>query len=59
MNIQQIRKIAKTWGVDTNNGRNKGVIIREIQLREGSSPCFHSKDICAEDCLWKKDCTRW
>ena len=56
MNIQQVRKIAKIWGVETNHGRKKGDIIREIQLREGYSPCFDTRDTCAEDCLWKKDC---
>ena len=58
MNIQQVRKIAKTWGVETNNGRTKEDIIREIQIREGFSPCFHTKNTCAEDCLWKEDCFR-
>jgi hypothetical protein len=56
MNIHRVRKIAKTWGVETNNGRKKGDIIREIQIREGFSPCFDTRDTCAEDCLWKKDC---
>lgn len=58
MNIQEIRKIAKTWDVDTNGGRKKVDIIRDIQLREGYSPCFHTRDTCAEDCLWKKDCIK-
>jgi len=57
MNMQEIRKIAKTWGVETNNGRKKGDIIRDIQIREGYSPCFDTRETCDEDCLWKKDCT--
>ena len=56
MRIQEIREIAKTWGVDTKVGRKKEDIIRDIQVSEGYSPCFHTKDSCAEDCLWKEDC---
>jgi len=58
MNIQEIRKIAKTWGVDVQVRRKKEDIIRDIQINEGYSPCFHTKDTCNEnECLWKKDCT--
>ena len=58
MKIQEIRKIARTWGVDAKVNRRKEDIIRDIQIREGYSPCFLMKDTCNEnDCLWKKDCT--
>ena len=56
MKIQEVRKIAKTWGVDSKVGRKKEDIIRDIQICEGYSPCFRTKDSCAEDCLWKEDC---
>ena len=57
MKLQQIKEIAKTWGVDTKAGRTKQDIIRDIQIGEGNSPCFHTKDTCDEnDCLWMKDC---
>jgi hypothetical protein len=56
MKIQEIHKIAKMWGVDTKAGRSKQDIIRDIQVSEGHSPCFHTKDTCDQDCLWKKDC---
>ena len=56
MKLQEIREIAKKRGVDTGNGRKKQDIIRDIQISEGYSPCFLTKDACAEDCLWKKDC---
>jgi len=56
MKIQQIREIAKPWGVDTRIGRSKQDIIRDIQVREGYSPCFKTKEICEYDCLWKADC---
>ncbi|MGD0276067.1 MAG: SAP domain-containing protein [Syntrophales bacterium] len=56
MKIQEIRKIAKKWGVDTKVGRKKEDIIRDIQMCEGYAPCFCTKDSCVEDCLWKEDC---
>jgi hypothetical protein len=57
MKLQEIREIAITWGVDASKGRTKQDIIRDIQVSEGYSPCFRTKDTCEEDCLWKKDCT--
>lgn len=57
MKMQEIREIARTWGVDVKVNRKKEDIIRDIQIREGYSPCFRTKDTCNEnDCLWKKDC---
>jgi hypothetical protein len=56
MKIQEIRKIAKPWGVDARIGRSKKDIIRDIQIREGYSPCFRTKEACEYDCLWKIDC---
>ena len=56
MKIQEIRKIAKTFGVDTGSGRKKQDIIRDIQISEGYSPCFQTKNACGNDCVWKKDC---
>ncbi len=57
MKIQEIRQIAKTRGVDAAVIRTKQDIIRNIQINEGYEPCFRTKDICENDCLWKKDCT--
>lgn len=56
MKIQEIRKIAKTWGVDAMASRTKQDIIRDIQIAEGYSPCFRTKDTCENECVWKKDC---
>jgi len=56
MKMQEIREIAKTWGVDRKDVRTKQDIIREIQIREGYEPCFRTNDKCENDCLWKKDC---
>jgi hypothetical protein len=56
MKIQEVRKIAKEKGVDIRVGRSKENIIRDYQMIEGYSPCFHTKNSCAEDCLWKEDC---
>lgn len=57
MRLQEIREIAKFWGVDTKVGRTKQDIIRDIQINEGNSPCFRTKETCGNDCLWAKDCT--
>ena len=59
MKMQQIRQIAEYWGMDTKIGRSKRSkkdIIRDIQVKEGNSPCFGTKEACENDCLWKADC---
>jgi hypothetical protein len=56
MKMQEIRGIARQWGVDIRVGRTKQAIIRDIQVKEGYSPCFRTKDLCEEECLWKPDC---
>ena len=56
MKIQEIREIAKTRGVDAKASRKKKDIIRDIQISECYSPCFHTKDSYTEDCLWRGDC---
>jgi hypothetical protein len=56
MNIKKVREIVKEKGVDIRVGRKKEDMIRDYQMIEGYSPCFHTKDSCAEDCLWKEDC---
>lgn len=56
MKMNEIRKIARQWNVNARIGRSKQEIIREIQIREGFSPCFRTKEACDSDCLWKSDC---
>jgi hypothetical protein len=56
MKMQEIRVIARQWGVNARIGRSKQEIVREIQIREGFSPCFRTKESCDGDCLWKSDC---
>ncbi len=58
MKIQEIRKLAKNWGVDARVGRSKQDIIRDIQMKEGNTPCYHSTNECGNDCLWKEDCLK-
>jgi len=58
MKIQEIRKIAKNWNVDTRVGRSKKDIIRDVQIQEGNAPCFNTKKECENDCLWKEDCLK-
>ena len=56
MKMQEIRVIAKKMGVNIKVGRSKNEIIRDIQVKEGNSPCYGTKDECGNDCLWKPDC---
>ncbi|MFA4915543.1 MAG: hypothetical protein WC560_02585 [Syntrophales bacterium] len=56
MKIQEIRGIARDWGVDVRVGRSKQDIIRDIQTKEGNSPCFRTKEECENNCAWKFDC---
>ena len=56
MKMQKIREIAMTWGVDAETGCSKKDIIREIQVKEGHSPCFKTMETCENDCMWKADC---
>ena len=56
MKMQEIRKIAKNWDVDTKVIRSKQDIIRDIQISEGNAPCFRTREECENDCLWKDDC---
>jgi hypothetical protein len=56
MKMQDIRGIAKGWGVNIKVGRSKQDIIRDIQIREGYSPCFRTKESCKNDCIWRDDC---
>jgi hypothetical protein len=56
MKMQEVREIARKWGIDIRVGRSKLEIIREIQVMEGYSPCYRTKGDCENDCLWKPDC---
>jgi hypothetical protein len=56
MKMQGVREIAKKWGIDIKVGRSKETIIRDIQKKEGFSPCYRTRDECDSDCLWKPDC---
>ncbi len=51
MKMQEIRIIARHWGVNTKTGCSKQELIRQIQVMEGNSPCFRTKDECDNDCL--------
>ena len=54
--MRQIREVSRRWKVDARIGRSKQDMIRDIQIREGYSPCFRTKEACENDCLWKEDC---
>jgi hypothetical protein len=57
MKMQMVWEIAKERGVPFKVGVTKGDLIREIQVREGYSPCFQTREMCDENpCLWREDC---
>ena len=56
MKMSEVKEIAKRWGIDTRVGRSKQEMIRDIQIREGYSPCYRTQEKCENDCLWKSDC---
>ncbi len=58
MKMHKVRQIAKEWGVNIKVGRSKQDIIRDIQVREGYSPCYRTKKECENGCLWKEDCLK-
>ena len=58
MNIQEIREIAKDYGIKTSR-LSKEKLIHTIQVTEGNFNCFASavNGECDQlGCLWRKDC---
>ena len=58
MNMQEIRAIAKTYGIKTGK-LTKMKLVQAIQLEEGNFDCFGSAATleCDQDtCVWRKDC---
>jgi len=59
MKMQELREIARKWDVNTRIGRTKEAIIRDIQVREGNTPCYGTRLDCEENhCLWREDCLK-
>jgi len=56
MNMKEVREIVRKKGVDIKVGRTKIEMIRNYQIAEGYSPCFHTKESCYELCVWRDDC---
>ncbi len=58
MKMQEVRTLAKQWGVKTARV-TKGEMIRQIQRAERNFPCFGTAiaGVCdQQDCLWRKEC---
>ncbi len=58
MNIQEIRGIAKKFGIKTSR-MSKAGLIQAIQLSEGNFNCFASAvdGECDQlKCMWRDDC---
>ncbi|MEW6351097.1 MAG: Rho termination factor N-terminal domain-containing protein [Thermodesulfobacteriota bacterium] len=59
MNVRNIREKARELGVKNYSRIRKADLIREIQQKEGNSPCFESIPDCWEfDCIWREDCQK-
>ncbi|MDD5168714.1 MAG: hypothetical protein PHN75_07845 [Syntrophales bacterium] len=59
MKMQAVKEIAGKWGVDCRVGRTKAAVIKDIQEKEGFTPCFGKKAECGElNCLWREDCLK-
>jgi hypothetical protein len=59
MNLNQIRKLARTAGVKQVTRFRKADLVREIQRSEGNHDCFASEHhrTCGQNgCLWREDC---
>lgn len=58
MQIQHIRKVARTFGIQTGK-LDKLTLIRSIQRAEGNFDCFATAagGVCDQtDCIWREDC---
>lgn len=58
MNMQEIRDIAKEFGIKTSR-MSKVKLIHTIQLSEGNFSCFAtavSGECDQVGCLWREDC---
>ena len=58
MKMQEVKEIAKKWGVKTSK-LNKGELIRAIQSEEGNIPCFgigKATECSQARCPWREDC---
>lgn len=60
MRLSEIEKKAKRIGLTDTWKYNKKELIKEIQLKEGNSPCFASrKNRCEQSvCCWREECLR-
>ena len=55
--MTNIREKAKNLGVNPG-AMNKQNLIRSIQEKEGSAPCFNTEQLACDqyDCCWRDDC---
>jgi len=54
--LHSIRKIALEHNVEQSLSELH--MVRGIQLAEGNSPCFASKECENSECLWQKNCQK-
>ncbi|MDH5517584.1 MAG: SAP domain-containing protein [Gammaproteobacteria bacterium] len=58
MNMQQVREVAKNFGIKTSR-MSKEKLIQSIQLSEGNFSCFSTAvngECDQAGCIWRDDC---
>ncbi|MDH5393920.1 MAG: SAP domain-containing protein [Gammaproteobacteria bacterium] len=58
MNMQEIREVAKHFGIKTTH-LSKAKLIQSIQISEGNFSCFSSAvdgECDQTACIWRDDC---
>jgi len=60
MKMQEVRAIAKFWGLKDTFGLSKTELIRRIQRAEGNFDCFGTAtDYCDQSqCCFREDCLK-
>jgi len=58
MNMQDIITKARGLNIEAY-GKDKRILIQEIQIAEGNFPCYCADELCGQpDCLWRADCQK-
>jgi hypothetical protein len=60
MRLSEVEKKARSMGVVDTWRYSKADLIKEIQRKEGSNPCFgKARGSCMQySCCWLSDCVR-
>jgi hypothetical protein len=61
MTIEQLQKLACDFGFqEYTRYASQAQLIRYIQLRRGSEPCFQTEKryVCTNTCEWRAECRK-